>query len=241
MNGGIENVVKSCVVCQESRPAPATAPLHSWEWPSEPWSRIHLDYTGPFLGQMYLVIVEAHSKWLNVQTITSARTIEKLRVVFATHGLPRKVVTNNGPSFTSEEFQSFMSANGITHILRATDSLKEPSRLSNEVSSAPQEIQFKLQISLYLSYYPTHNNRRFFGIIGRRPRSRFERLFPDMQKQVQQKRSKQAMPHDNSKPLRNIAVGDLVYTRDFSTPYCHMDPWICCESNWSSLVPHQTS
>ena len=26
------------------------------------------------------------------------------------------------------------------------------------------------------------------------------------------------MHHDNSKPLRNFAVGDLVYTRDFSTP-----------------------
>ena len=39
-----------------------------------------------------------------------------------------------------------------------------------------------------------------------------------MQKHVQQKQSKQAMHHDNSKPLRNFAVGDLVYTRDFSTP-----------------------
>ena len=122
MDGDIENLVQSCVVCQGSRPAPATAPLHSWEWPSEPWSRLHLDFAGPFLGQMYLVIVDAHSKWLDVQImpdITSARTIEKLRIVFATHGLPRKVVTDNGSSFTSEEFQSFMSANGITHITTA--------------------------------------------------------------------------------------------------------------------------
>ena len=40
-------------------------------------------------------------------------------MVFATHSLPRKVVTDNGPSFTSEEFRAFMSDNGITHVTTA--------------------------------------------------------------------------------------------------------------------------
>ena len=35
-------------------------------------------------------------------------TIDVLRVVFAIHGLPRKVITKNGPSFTSSEFKNFM-------------------------------------------------------------------------------------------------------------------------------------
>ena len=52
-------------------------------------------------------------------SITSSKTIEKLRIIFANHGLPRKVVTDNGPSFTSEEFKSFMSGNCITHITTA--------------------------------------------------------------------------------------------------------------------------
>ena len=66
--------------------------------------------------------MDARSKWLDVhlmQSITSANTIEKLHMVFATHGLPRKVVTDNGPSFTSEEFRTFVSKNGITHITTA--------------------------------------------------------------------------------------------------------------------------
>ena len=45
-----------------------------------------------------------------------------------------------------------------------------------------------------------------------------------MQKHVQQKQNKQAMHHDNSKPLRKFAVGDLVYTRDFSTPTVSWTP-----------------
>ena len=70
------------------------------------WSCIHLDYAGPFLGSMYLILVDAHSKWIDVhpmQSITAAKTIEKLQIIFANHGLPRKVITDNGSSFTSIE------------------------------------------------------------------------------------------------------------------------------------------
>lgn len=85
MDMAIEQTVKSCQTCQESRPAPAVAPLHPWEWPSQPWSRLHLDFAGAFLGHMYLVFVDAHSKWLDVHIMNSvsAKTIEVLRTIFA--------------------------------------------------------------------------------------------------------------------------------------------------------------
>ncbi len=51
MDADIEKLAKECSVCQQLRPAPAVAPLHPWEWPKQPWSRVHLDYAGPFLGQ----------------------------------------------------------------------------------------------------------------------------------------------------------------------------------------------
>ena len=122
MDEAIEDTVKHCQACQESRPSPPAAPLHPWEWPSEPWSRLHLDFAGPYLGAMYLILVDAHSKWMDVQllqSISSAKTIQKLRTIFATHGIPRKIVTDNGPSFTSSEFAQFMKANGISHIKSA--------------------------------------------------------------------------------------------------------------------------
>jgi len=118
MDEDIEELVKHCSYCQKANPSPPKAPLHSWEWPSQPWSRLHLDFAGPFMGHMYLVIVDAHSKWLDVhimQSITSEKTIEKLRSVFATHGLPKQIVTDNGTSFTSDKFQEFVKKNGIKH------------------------------------------------------------------------------------------------------------------------------
>lgn len=58
VDSDIESCVKDCVVCQESRPAPTPAPLHPWEYPEQPWLRLHLHFAGPFMGNMFLVIIE---------------------------------------------------------------------------------------------------------------------------------------------------------------------------------------
>ncbi|XP_041379380.1 uncharacterized protein K02A2.6-like [Gigantopelta aegis] len=95
---------------------PKKAPLHPWEWPSRPWSRVHIDHTGPFQGKLFLVLVDAHSKWIEVHIVPStsaASTIAKLRHIFATFGLPEQIVSDNGSGFTSVEFQQFLAANGI--------------------------------------------------------------------------------------------------------------------------------
>lgn len=40
----IERKVKSCEICQSTRHLPVRAPLHPWDWPTRPWSRLHLEY-----------------------------------------------------------------------------------------------------------------------------------------------------------------------------------------------------
>jgi len=82
MAKAIEEVAKGCTGCQLTQNNPKTAPLHSWEWPSQPWQCIHIDFTGPFLGTMFLIVVDAHSKWPEVipmTTTTASRTTEQLR------------------------------------------------------------------------------------------------------------------------------------------------------------------
>ncbi|CAG2226133.1 unnamed protein product [Mytilus edulis] len=49
MDAEIEQTVRACHKCQVNRHAPTEAPMHPWEWPSNPWSRIHIDYAGPLL------------------------------------------------------------------------------------------------------------------------------------------------------------------------------------------------
>lgn len=57
----VERLVKTCRMCQEHRNVPAVAPLHPWNWPEKPWQRKHVDYAGPFMRKMFLVLFGAHS------------------------------------------------------------------------------------------------------------------------------------------------------------------------------------
>ena len=107
MDDDIADRVKSCNQCQLTRPAPQPAPLHPWEWPDRPCVRLHNDYAGPYLGKWLLIVVDAHSKWLEVKIMNSATTtstIDHLHSLFATHGLPEMVISDNGSVFTSIEF-----------------------------------------------------------------------------------------------------------------------------------------
>ena len=74
------------------------------------------------MGHMFLILVDSHSKWLDAHimpNITSSRTIENFRQIFSIHGLPVKLVTDNGPSIMSDEFKRFVKANGIKHATSA--------------------------------------------------------------------------------------------------------------------------
>ena len=89
-------------------------PLHPWVWPYAPWKRVHVD-----LDHMFLLVVDAHSKWPEVMIMsstTSPKVIETLRSMFSHYGLPEQAVSDNGPQFTSLEFAQFMRNNGIKHI-----------------------------------------------------------------------------------------------------------------------------
>ena len=119
MDSDLENLVRKC---QEHQHGPVAAPLHPWEFPDGPWKRIHVDYAGPFKAEMLLGVVDAFSKWFEVAIMkqtTSTATIRKLREIFAQHGLPDMLVSDNGTNFTSEEFAEFLRSKGIIQVKTA--------------------------------------------------------------------------------------------------------------------------
>lgn len=114
---------KNCKACLESAGIRTKARLYSWKWPDGPNHRIHADFLGPVEGSMYLVIIDAYSKWMDVREmkdITAETTIRAVfKEYFATWGLPFKLVTDNGPTFTSKLVARFIENNGIRHIRTA--------------------------------------------------------------------------------------------------------------------------
>ncbi|EFO91976.1 hypothetical protein CRE_11440 [Caenorhabditis remanei] len=115
----IEKVVKSCDECASAAKNPVKNLLYSWPIPKKPFERVHVDFAGPVDGMYYLVFVDSFSKWPEVYATTStttAATIKILAKVFGQFGNPETLVSDNGPQFTSQTFQEFTAANGITHV-----------------------------------------------------------------------------------------------------------------------------
>jgi len=97
-------------------------PLHPWQWPTRPWTRLHVDFAGPIDGKMLLIIVDSHSKWIEtfaMENATSTAVLRYLRQVFAQFGIPEIIVSDNGTWFVSVEFKEFCRLNGIRHIQTA--------------------------------------------------------------------------------------------------------------------------
>ena len=97
----LEGQVGRFIPCQETHNSPSAAPLHPWEWPQRPWVRVHVDYAVPFLGHMFLILVDdgcvesGHSTWMEIlitKSSTSSITTENMRSSFATLGVPELTI-----------------------------------------------------------------------------------------------------------------------------------------------------
>ncbi len=230
LDDDIESLAKNCSTCQEHRKAPATAPLHPWEWPEKPWKRIHIDYAGPFLGHMFLILVDAHSKWMDVypvSTVSSGITIDCLRKSFSNHGLHEMLVSDNSADFVSTEFKEFMNKNGIRHVTsapfhassnslaeRAVQTFKTLMKKAGEGSVASKVA--RVLFSYRITPQSTSGISPAEMLLGRKLHSTLDRLHPDLQQKVRDKQSKQKQHHDNKWQARSFQVGDAVLTRNFS-------------------------
>ena len=106
-------------MCTQAQHSPKALPLLLWPWSTEPWQRIHIDYA-EVKGQLFLLMVDSHSKWMEVfpmRSTTAEATIEVLRALFSRYELPLELVSDNGPQFKTREFQTFLKMNCTKHTL----------------------------------------------------------------------------------------------------------------------------
>ena len=112
INDEIEEATKACKACQDSRNLPAKSKPHPWEPAKKPWERIHADFCGPVNGDMYLIVVDAFSKWIEAINMKSSTTSSST-IRFATHGLPVMFCADNAQQLKSEKIRQFLRSNGI--------------------------------------------------------------------------------------------------------------------------------
>ena len=228
IDGDLERKVKECETCQVNQKSPPLAPLHPWSWPQKPWSRVHIDYAGPIMGRMFLLIIDAHSKWLDIHMTTatsSSATISLLRKSFAALGLPEVVVSDNAPNFTSEEFEVFMKKNAIKHIKtppyhpasngvveRAVQTFKDGMKKQKNGT-----IETKLSRFLFKYRITPHSSTGISPaqlMYGRRIRSHLDCIRPDLGKKTRDVQQKQKQSHDRHARSREFQMEDLVYVKN---------------------------
>ena len=178
---------------------------------------------------MFLVIIDAHSKWLEVLPVnnaTTATTIEQLLNVFATHGLPNTIVSDNGSVFTSDEFTNFVKQNGIEHIRTspyhpASNGLVERSVQTfkmglKRITEGSLQTRFNKFLFQYrLTPQTTTGSSPAELMFGRRLKSHLDLLMPSVAARVNARQQQQKINHDSNCKLREFNIGENVYIRNF--------------------------
>ena len=240
LDADIESVSKRCSSCTMSQPLPRSSAPHPWNPAEHPWDRIHIDFAGPYCGSMWLVVVCAYSKWIEVVNMGSNTTapslIRKLREIFSRFGLCRSLVSDNGPQLSrSHEFTSFLKNNGIRYIPipsyhpssngQAEVMVGKFKQAMKKMCSTGQDINHKLANWLFQYRNTPHSTTGFEPSVlmfGRRHRTSLSLLNP-LSNNVQKDRvlDQQAKVIETEKRPRSFKPGDTVLYRDV-----YHDKWI---------------
>lgn len=169
-------------------------------------------------------MVDAHSKWPEVfpmKKITSFKTIEILRTVFARNGIPEQIVSDNESQFTSHEFDEFIRKNGIKHFKSApyhpaTNGLAERfvqtfKRSMKTMKNQEKSLNKKIANFLLLYRNAPHsitNETPAKLFHGRNLRTCLDLIRPDTRKTVTDKTMKNAMEERGTTKTRYFKEND---------------------------------
>lgn len=163
---------------------------------------------------------------------TSTRTIEVLRSLFASYGLPEEIVSDNGPQFVSAEFEQFMTRNGVRHTRvppyhpasngaaeRSVQILKRT--LLKQVLDGDSQLSIRHRLASFLLKYRA-TPHTVTGVspaelfLKRQLRTRLSLLKPDVGRRVVAKQNEQKKHHDKGRTaVRTFTPQQKVYVRNF--------------------------
>lgn len=227
VDSDIETLGRACKACRAVQDAPPPhAPLHPWEFLLHPWQRLHADFA-ECAGKRYLIIVDAHSKWIEVILMDASATIKAFRVIFARFGLPSQLVTDNGPPFLSYDFKDFCKKNCNQHVTSAPYRPQGNGAAENAVKTVKKAIKRAIHtgddvstaLSKFLFQYRncdhcTTGVSPAIALMGRRLRGRLDALRPDVTQNVESAQRRQIKAAGGILPS-NLIPGETILARNY--------------------------
>ena len=117
MNKELKEWIQTCETCREFEQAHCKETLMSHEIPDRPWEKIAADLF-TYKDKEYLFTVCYKSNFCELDRLydtKSSTVIKKLKAHLARYGIPKQLVSDNGPQFVSNEFKKFTKSWGIEH------------------------------------------------------------------------------------------------------------------------------
>ncbi|XP_065078720.1 uncharacterized protein K02A2.6-like [Ochlerotatus camptorhynchus] len=239
ISNDIENFVKTCEACIKMGTVPAKPNHNKWIPTSRPFSRLHADFFH-FEGKTFLLIVDSHSKWVEVEVMLhgtdAKRVIISLVTLFARFGLPDVMVTDGGPPFNSKEFSLFLEKHGVKvmksppynpssngqaeRLVRVVKDVFKKYLLDPELRQLDLTrkinyflINYRNQIATKEGVPPAHK------VLSYRPKILLDLIHPNKQyKQFLRKPDTHDIPvvtPPKPDPFLKLVVGDTIYYKNF--------------------------
>ena len=119
MNNLVEDIIGRCYECQLTTRQHRREPVKIMNIPEKPWESICVDFGGPYPdGHYNLVAIDRRTRYPEVESmrmIDFKHTKVALKKMFASHGTPRTVQSDNGAPFNSRDFANFAEEEGFNH------------------------------------------------------------------------------------------------------------------------------
>ncbi|UYV72739.1 K02A2.6-like [Cordylochernes scorpioides] len=114
----IAETVRKCSVCIQEAVS-KHEPLIPTNFPTRPWQKIGMDLF-KFENKWYLVVIDYYSRFpevVQLDRLTANVVVRSCKSIFARHGVPETVVSDNGTQFgAAREFANFARQYGFTHV-----------------------------------------------------------------------------------------------------------------------------
>ena len=117
MTSQIQEMISHCQICSTYQRSNMKEPLLAHEVPEHPWSQVGADLF-VFINQHYLILVDYYSGFVELNllnTTTSKQVIIHCKSQYARHGIPDRLITDNGLQFSSDTFKQFASEYSFEH------------------------------------------------------------------------------------------------------------------------------
>lgn len=198
--------------------------------PSRPWEYIASDLL-EFEGRDYLITTDYYSNFFEVDRLyskTSREVVNKLKAHMARHGIPDKLMSDNGPQYNSDEFRRFADLYEFEHVTSSPGYPQSNGKAENAVGTVQSIMQKALEAGTdpYLAFLDFRNtpsegmdtspSQRLFGrrtktLLPTSSRLLRPKAATSTLQQLQANKAKQAYYYNrHTKSLKPLEEGDTV-------------------------------